>query len=235
MARTAASGRIASFHLVRERPGRALLAMGRLALDRPRLARVPGLVFWRLLGTGRGDDTGPSTDLRRTALFAVWDGDRALDEFLATSAISRRWSQADEVWSVRLRRAGGHGRWRGVDVLDRLEPATPGGPVAVLTRADVRPRVWVAFRRASRAVSAELQMADGLISAVGIGEAPLGRLGTFSLWRDIDAARHFASKVPRHRDVVLRTRAERWYSEELFATFEPYASSGSWDGRDPLA
>jgi hypothetical protein len=220
---------------VRERRSRAVLAIVRLGLDRPRLARVPGLLFWRVLGTGRGDDTGPSADVRRTALFAVWEDAAALDRFVTSSPLARRWQHADEAWGVRLRGAGGHGRWRGVDVLDGLEPAVGGGPVAIITRADVRARSWRRFRRAGGPVSDELSGADGLLAVVGIGEAPIGRLGTFSLWRDLDAARAYATGMPRHRDVVRRTRAEDWYGEELFARFEPYGSSGTWGGRDPLA
>lgn len=225
---------IASFHLVRERPGRAPLAMARLGLDRPRLARVPGLRFWRVLGTGRGDDTGPSADPRRTALFAVWEHGEALDAFEATSSIARRWNGADEAWHVRLRGLGGHGTWRGVDVLDGLEPGDPTGPIAIVTRADVRRRAWRPFREAGIPVSAEVRAAAGLLAVVGIGEAPVGRLGTFSVWRSASDARRFVAQ-PEHREVVRRTRAEDWYGEELFARFEPYASAGRWAGRDPLA
>ncbi len=238
--------RVASFHLVRESAWMAPVAMARLGTDRLRLARVPGLVFWRLLGTGRGDDTGPGIDPRRTAMFAVWEDEAALDAFLAASAIGRRWNAIEESWHVRLRALGGHGTWRGVDVLAGLEAgshasqhsdvsgAGGAGPVAIVTRADVRVGAWRSFGRAGRTVDDELHRADGLIDVVGIGEAPVGRLATFSLWESLAAARRFAYAMPDHVAVVGRTRTERWYSEELFARFEPFGSSGAWNGRDPL-
>ena len=182
-----------------------------------RLARGGGPVFWRLLGTGRGSDTGVGVDPRRTALFALWDDDAALDTFLARSPIARRWRDADEAYTVRLRRLGGHGTWRGVAVLDGMAAATDGadadagaepGPVAVLTRATVRVRHWPAFIGAGRRVSAEVAAAPGLLAVVGIGEAPVGRQATFSLWRSTADAHAFAYGRPDHLDAVRRTRAE---------------------------
>jgi len=227
--------RIASFHLVRER--RAFDAMIHLATDRRRLATTPGLAFWRLLGTGRGDDTGPSADLHRSALFAVWENERDLDAFLSDSPIARRWAGAEEMWNVRLRGVSGHGSWAGFDVLDDLDAGSADGPIAVVTRAQVRVRSWPAFRRTGRRVSDEVRAADGLLAVVGVGEAPVARLGTFSLWRSASAIDAFGSVhrgPPGHLEAIRRTRAEGWYGEELFARFEPYASSGSWGGRDPL-
>jgi hypothetical protein len=226
---------VASFHLVREPTWRAPIAMARLGTDRLRLRTVPGLVFWRLLGTGRSDDTGAGADLRRTALFAVWESDAALDQFLLDGFTAHRWARAHETWHVRLRGLGGHGTWRGVDPLDGLEQGERAGRVAIITRADVRWRSWHQFGKAGRVVDAELHRADGLIDVVGIGEAPIGRLATFSLWESMAAARHFAYSMPDHVEVVRRTRDQAWYSEELFARFEPYGSTGSWNGRDPLA
>ena len=96
------------------------------------------------------------------------------------------------------------------------------------------PISWWAFAKDARIVDAELQKSDGLVAVVAIGEAPILRLGTFSLWRDIDAMSAFARRAPQHDRVVGRTRRERWYGEEMFARFEPYWSAGSWDGQDPL-
>ena len=114
-----------------------------------------------------------------------------------------------------------------------LQAGSGGGPIAVITRASVRWQAWRTFIRDSSTVSADLQRAEGLLGALGMGEAPVGRLGTFSLWRGADDVAAFARSL-RHADVMRRSRAEGWYREELFARFEPYGSTGTWDGVDPL-
>jgi hypothetical protein len=222
-------GAIASFHLVRHR--HPLAAMSSLATMRLAMRGRHGVRFFRALGTGEGRNTASSVDPRRTALFAVWDDEDALDRFLVHA-----WPRATEQWHVRLRAAGGHGAWRGRAIMAEIEPAQHAdGPVAIITRADIKLRSWRAFGAAGTPVNQELLAAPGLIDVVGIGEAPVGRLGTFSLWRDYASARAFAYSQPEHRKVIRDTRREGWYGEEMFARFQPYGWRGTWDGRDPLA
>lgn len=231
---------LASFHLTCEPGWKAPLALARLATDRVRLAHVDGLSFVRLLGTGRAARTSWGAQPARTAMFALWESDDALDAFLATSPVADRWHHAREHWSVRLHAHGGHGAWRGIDVVAASASAAvdlaprADEPVAVLTRADVRVRHWVRFLRAGRPVSDAVAEAPGLRAVVALGEAPLGRQATFSVWSSAIALEAFAYRQRDHAEVVRRTRAEGWYGEELFARFRPSDSTGTWDGRDPL-
>jgi hypothetical protein len=235
---------IASFHLIRHRRRHVPLLLARFVTERRHLRATPGLRFWRLLGTGRGRTMSASADLTRWALFAVWEDDAALEAFLATSPVARRWAHGVEAWHVRLGDARGHGRWTGADVValasgdERPEGTRPGpvpGPVAILTRATVRARRLQRFLRAGPPVDAVLSADPGLLATVGVGEAPVGRQATFSLWRSVGDARRFAYDDPVHAEVVRRTRDEGWYAEELFVRFRPYHSAGTWDGVDPLA
>lgn len=225
---------VASFHLVRH--AGALAPTARVPLDRRALRSIPGLRFGRLLGTGRGRTMTTSADLRRWALFGVWDDTAAVDAFLDGHVLSRRWDDAAERFDVVLRPLGARGSWDGDDPFAGLPTpdTTHSGAIAVLTRATVRWRRLPAFLRSVPPVDAHLGSVDGLLQAAGIGEVPVGRQATFSLWRDAEAMQRFSYRSVEHLEVVRRTRDEDWYGEELFARFAPLSWSGTWDGTEPL-
>ena len=107
--------------------------------------------------------------------------------------------------------------------------------MAALTRARLAVRRTTRFWRAVPPVSADLHRAPGLLAALGIGEAPLGLQGTFSLWESARALNTFAYERAPHAAAIARTDREGWYAEELFARFAVLSTAGTLDGRDPAA
>ena len=128
-----------------------------------------------------------------------------------------------------------NGLWNGANPFDyQAQNPANAGPVAVLTRASIRlrraPRFWRYVEPTSRA----LATAPGVQLAIGLGELPLVRQATFSVWESAEAMQQYAYRDARHREVIQLTRREGWYSEELFARFRVLSSQGTVDGQLPL-
>ncbi|MGI8536785.1 MAG: monooxygenase [Mycobacteriales bacterium] len=227
---------LVTLHLWRVSRSAVPAAVLRMARDRGRVRRTPGLRFAKLLGTGDGRTfTVRDADPLRWCLLATWTSAQAAHEFERSSPVARAWqSLAEESWRVDLQPVASRGRWSGREPFGTPVPVRTEGPVAALTRARLRPAAAAGFWRAVPPVSTDLHDRPGLRAAFGIGEAPLGLQGTFSLWESGASVRDFA-RAPAHAAVVARTGPERWYAEELFARFAVVGSAGSLDGRNPLA
>lgn len=226
---------IASFHLVDVGARRATAGLAHIGLDRRRLASTPGLLTARSMGAGNDNRMVASFRPDRRVLFAVWSDDAALDRFFVDSPVARRWADAS-AWHVRLRLIEGHGRWRGEHLLDDIEPAVGSdGPVVTITRAALRGAALPSFVAHSRSVTRSLPAVPGLRAAVGFGEVPIVRLGTFAVWDDATSVDRAVDEWSDHASAMRAAVARRMFTESLFARFEPYAPSGTWSGRDPLS
>jgi len=206
-----------------------------MAFARPALRRTPDLRFWKLLGSGHG--FGPQPDFSRYALLTTWPSLEAARGFHALSPVMRRFRRrADETWTLYMRPIRAHGSWSGVNPFIPQDVETDiDGPLAILTRATIRWRALTRFWSHAHATERALDNAPGLLFAIGIGEAPMVRQATFSLWRDAAAAHAYAYRAIAHAEVIRRTRAEGWYAEELFARFAPISAVGSWNGVELLS
>ncbi len=129
----------------------------------------------------------------------------------------------------------GHGTWNGKECFGKLPKQTDyEGFIAVLTRAAIRTKKLKRFWSHVDAVALEMSTAKGFITSVGIGEMPWIKGATFSIWESKAAMKAFAYQMKAHSDVVVKTKKEDWYSEEMFVRFIPMRCEGSLHGINPL-
>lgn len=229
---------VVTVHLWRAGPGDRIAAMARRPWDSWALRRTPGLRFSRILGTARGAAMTPgSADLDRWALISCWSDVDAAEKF--EQMFPRRgWrGRATEICRLTLRPLSSNGRWSGREPFGRPDAVAgeqPEGPIAVLTRARLTVRAIKDFRLASGEVANALVGTAGLRMAVGVGELPIGLQGTLSVWDSPAAMARFAYADPTHRRAMRVSRAERWYSEDLFARFAVIEAHGTVNGQELL-
>jgi hypothetical protein len=195
------------------------LALWHMAVDRISLKRNADISFFKSLGTGRGDTFTPSdADATRWALLVVID-EGAVEKFHNSSLINSWRSFALHEYRATLAPIASHGQWSKSEPFSPSAPADWSGKIVAITRARIKARMNPVFWRSVPAVNHSLHQSPGLIAALGIGEAPIGLQGTFSIWDSAAALRDFAYRGEAHQKVIAKTEELGWYSEELFARF----------------
>ena len=223
---------LVTVHLWGVAASRVPAAFTAMARDRRPVRRQPGLRFAKLLGTGDGRTfTARDADLRHWALLATWDSAEAAERFEQSAVVGRWDARSHERLRVAMTPLTSKGQWSGQLPFGAPDPVKHPGPVAAVTRARLRPTRAAAFWRSVPPVSARLRECPGLLLALGIGEAPIGLQGTFSLWSSAADLRDFAHRTPEHLEVVARTHEVGWYAEELFARFAVVAARGAYAGQ----
>jgi hypothetical protein len=126
------------------------------------------------------------------------------------------------VSTLTLQPIEGYGTWDGKEVFGKLPKQTDyEGSIAVLTRATIRMSKLKAFWSNVDGVAQQMAGAEGLITSLGIGEIPLVKQATLSVWKSKSDMKNFAYKMHEHAEVIRKTKKEDWYSEEMFVRFIP--------------
>ena len=229
---------IASFHLVHYR---------RPKLRQSVLPRADGLCFWRPFSTGPDFTalkanftraTLAKPEFRRWGFFAIWQEEAALNRFLEASPVAREWQErATETWHGWLQPIHAGGSWRGMKLLEGLQPVeVPKAPVVVLTRADVRLlKVPVFWLWATYPAMTDVRQAPRFVAGVAMTERPFVEVATFTVWRSHDDATNFAYRRRAHQGIIARNDQERIMKAFSAAYFHLYRSAGTWRGQDPAS
>lgn len=201
----------------------------RLVLQRWPLRGISGLRFSKVLGSGHGGGFGLRPSGSRQGLFLVFDEEAEARQFVDSSPVLAGYrAHAQELCVAILRACSSKGSWSGAQIAVTADMPTKG-PIASLTRASIRPsRAW-RFWRAQPGTEVALRQAPGVLMATGVGEAPLLRQATFTLWRDAAAMDAYA-RSGAHGEAIRAAYGGHYFSETMFLRLVPLAITGDWRG-----
>lgn len=200
------------------------------------LSKTEGMEFYKLMGSGK--DFGLNMpDWSVYALLQVWENREAADQFFEKSDLIKKYREhTSEVCTIYMKTLKAHGKW------SNQMPFRPSEidnskqlPIAVITRATIRTRRLIDFWKYVPTSQKHIFNAPGLIFTKGVGEMPVKQMATFSIWENAEAVNNFAYKSREHAKAIKLTRKLDWYSEELFARFQPIEVVGTWGGKQLIS
>lgn len=209
----------------------------RLAQGGRELSKVPGLCFAKIMGSGHGGGFSLRPSGTHQGLIAVLDDAANAQAFLQGPQLQAMRERSRQFWTGLMSIDSARGAWDGKTwsatperCLASHAPQLPDGarrPLAVITRASIRPAQALTFWRHAPASQRALQSAPGCMLAMGLGEAPLLRQCTFSLWRNTASMEAYA-RGGAHGRAAQAAWQKDFFSESLFLRMRLLSHEGHW-------
>lgn len=211
-----------------------LWVLGMMGAARLPLARMEGLEFYKLCGSGVGEGFTPRPNWGVWAILCTWENETIARQQLDTHPLFDRYRRrATEHWTLFLHTTSARGEWSGKNpFMPVSEPQS--GPLAALTRATIKPKTASRFWSRVPDISDVIGTDPNVIFKIGIGEVPWLHQVTFSIWPDTKTMAEFARRDGPHARAIQAVRDGAWFREELYARFTIAGDTGSWGGQSPL-
>ena len=203
--------------------------------------------FFKLMGSGKNGSFDKTPDFQQWAILYVSNLNfkpvqlkNYSSEFLLQKlygSFIRKWIALFncETITYLIEPIEAHGLWDGKKAFGELPHKTDyEGQIAILTRATIRLSKLKQFWKNVDSAASHLSTADGFITSYGIGEIPWIKQATFSIWQSKEAMKNFAYQNKEHKEVIQKTRQEKWYSEDMFVRFKINGCVGTVNGINPL-
>lgn len=197
-------------------------------MGRPPLVNqtIKGLTFWKALGSGSGNGFSIWPDFSIFGLLTVFNSEVEAGAFINSDLVKNYTETAEKFSHIWMHSVKAHGQWSKQEPFISSEKYNELKPLAVITRATIKPKLAYKFWKYVPSVSKSMDGYKGLIFTKGIGEWPIFMQATFSLWEQGTQMMDYAYKNPKHAEMVKKTRELGWYSEEMFSRFQPFKIEG---------
>jgi hypothetical protein len=172
--------------------------------------------------------------LRHMTMFAAWESQHAIDNFLGGTRLGRVLAAG---WHVRMEFQR---RWGHVSVFEGLPESVgeqdPSAPVVAVTLARMKLPQVPRFIHWGRPVEELVRDHPGTTLAIAAMRPPR-TVSTFSVWRsqqemlDMVRGRSAVPKPDRHAAAMVERERKDFHFEFTTLRFKPIVEYGSWEGR----
>lgn len=201
----------------------------------PSALQHEGLLFAKVMGSGHQGGFSLRPSATHQGLLCLFDCVSHAQQFFKSEWVKEYRAHSREFCQGLLAITSNKGTWDGVawdntprEALEQQYALhDEAAPMAALTRASIKLSKAMAFWRYAPPAQEALQTAQGCELAMGLGEAPMVRQCTLSIWESVEAMNQYARQGPHMKAIQAAWRHD-FFSESMFIRMRLLELQGIW-------